>query len=86
MTWRKRCLMTATLDDPTKKKQESTAEAEAARELVRMAQEQCPSLTGPDGLLNQLTKTVIETADSLKTSVKCLPSGLEADLACRALS
>ncbi|AUI51888.1 IS256 family transposase [Arthrobacter crystallopoietes] len=37
------------------------SEAEAARELVRMAREQGLSLTGPDGLLKQLTKTVIET-------------------------
>jgi putative transposase len=36
--------------------------AEAARELVRMAKEQGLSLTGPDGLLKMLTKTVIETA------------------------
>ena len=39
-----------------------SAEAEAARELVRLAREQGLSLTGPDGLLKQLTKTVIETA------------------------
>jgi putative transposase len=38
------------------------SEAEAARELVRMAREQGLALTGPDGLLKQLTKTVIETA------------------------
>src|SRR6195952_3528811 len=43
-----------TLDDVTKKK--------AAVELVRLAQEQGLSLTGPDGLLKQLTKTVLETA------------------------
>ena len=54
--------MTATLDDVTNKKAEPTAEAEAARELVRLAREQGLSLTGPDGLLKQLTKTVIETA------------------------
>jgi putative transposase len=54
--------MTATLDDVTNKKAEPTAEAEAARELVRLAREQGLSLTGPDGLLRQLTKTVIETA------------------------
>ena len=34
----------------------------AAEELVRRAREQGLSLTGPDGLLKQLTKTVIETA------------------------
>jgi putative transposase len=54
--------MTATLDGVTTKKPEPTAEAEAARELVRLAREQGLSLTGPDGLLKQLTKTVIETA------------------------
>jgi putative transposase len=56
-------MMTATLDDVTKRKQaEETAEQQAAKELVRMAREQGLSLTGPDGLLKQLTKTVIETA------------------------
>jgi putative transposase len=56
-------VMTATLDDVAKKKAaEETAEQQAARELVRMAREQGLSLTGPDGLLKQLTKTVIETA------------------------
>ena len=54
--------MTATLDDVTNKKPEASAEAEAAIELVRLAREQGLSLTGPDGLLKQLTKTVIETA------------------------
>ena len=54
--------MTATLDDVTTKKPEASAEADAARELVRLAREQGLSLTGPDGLLKQLTKTVIETA------------------------
>jgi putative transposase len=55
--------MTATLDDVTKRKQaEESAEQQAAKELVRMAREQGLSLTGPDGLLKQLTKTVIETA------------------------
>jgi putative transposase len=55
--------MTATLDGVTKKKPiEQSAEQQAAIELVRMAREQGLSLTGPDGLLKQLTKTVIETA------------------------
>jgi putative transposase len=54
--------MTATLDDVTNKKPEPTAEAEAAWELVRLAREHGLSLTGPHGLLKQLTKTVIETA------------------------
>jgi putative transposase len=55
--------MTATLDDVTKKiKLEPSAEQLAAEELVRRAREQGLSLTGPDGLLKQLTKTVLETA------------------------
>jgi putative transposase len=55
--------MTATLNDVAKKQAaEQTAEQQAAVELVRMAREQGLSLTGPDGLLKQLTKTVIETA------------------------
>ena len=55
--------MTATLNDVSKKKpSEESAEQRAAAELVRLAQEQGLSLTGPDGLLKQLTKTVLETA------------------------
>ena len=55
--------MTATLDGVTKKKAgEQSAEQQAAVELVRLAKEQGLSLTGPDGLLKQLTKTVLETA------------------------
>jgi transposase-like protein len=55
--------MTATLNDVAKKKEvEQSAEQQAAVELVRMAKEQGLSLTGPDGLLKQLTKTLIETA------------------------
>ena|ERR1017187_3447613 len=55
--------MIATLDDVTKKiKPEPTAEQRAAEELVRRAREQGLSLTGPEGLLKQLTKTVLETA------------------------
>src|SRR3954465_9311439 len=51
-----------TLDDVTKKKAEQSAEAQAAVELVGLAQEQGLSLTVPEGLLKQLTKTVLETA------------------------
>jgi transposase-like protein len=56
--------MTATLPDvAAKKKQaEQSAEQQAAAELVRLAKEQGLSLTGPDGLLKQLTKTVLESA------------------------
>lgn len=41
---------------------EQSAEARAAVELVCLAKEQGLSLTGPDGLLKQLTGTVLETA------------------------
>ena len=51
-----------TLEDVTKKRAEPSAEAAAAAELVRLAKEQGLSLTGPDGLLKQFTKTVLETA------------------------
>jgi putative transposase len=55
--------MTATLDGVAKKEtDEQSAEQQAAVELVRLAKEQGLSLTGPDGLLKQLTKTVLETA------------------------
>ena len=55
--------MNGTLEDVTKRKRpEPTAEEKLAEELVARAREQGLSLTGPDGLLKQLTKTVIETA------------------------
>jgi putative transposase len=57
--------MTATLDGVTNKrkdKPEPTAAEKVAEELVARAREQGLSLTGPDGLLKQLTKTVLETA------------------------
>jgi putative transposase len=55
--------MTATLDDVAKKNlADQSAEQRAAVELVCMAKEQGLSLTGPDGLLKQLTKTVLEAA------------------------
>ena len=57
--------MTATVEamsPPRKKKATERAplELEAAREMVRVAKAQGLSLTGPDGLLKQLTKTVLE--------------------------
>ncbi len=55
--------MTTTLSDmAAKKKPEPSAEELAAQELVRFAKEQGLSLTGPDGLLKQFTKNVLETA------------------------
>lgn len=58
------CRDDATLNDGTgrKKRPELSAEAKAAAELVRAAKEQGLSLTGPDGLLKQLTKSVLEAA------------------------
>jgi putative transposase len=47
-----------TLDGVTKR---MAAEQAAAVEVVWLAQEQGQSLTGPDGLLEQLTKKVLET-------------------------
>jgi putative transposase len=55
--------MTTTLSDmAAKKKPDASAEEVAAKELVRLAQEQGSSLTGPDGLLKQFTTNVLETA------------------------
>ena len=57
--------MTATLDAVTARKKdrpEPTAEQQLAQELVARAREQGVTLTGPDGLLKQLTKAVLETA------------------------
>jgi putative transposase len=56
--------MTATLPDvaANKRQSEESAEQQAAAELVRLAKQQGLSLTGPGGLLKQLTKTVLETA------------------------
>ena len=55
--------MTTTLDGVTKRiKKEPTAQERLAADLVARAREQGVSLTGPDGLLKQLTKTVLETA------------------------
>ena len=56
--------MTATMPVVAgKKKQiEESAEQKAAAELVRRAKEQGLSLTGPDGLLKQLNKVVLEAA------------------------
>ena len=54
--------MMTTLDVMSAKKPQPSAEETAARELVRLAKEQGLSLTGPDGLLKQFTKSVLETA------------------------
>ena len=55
--------MMTTLDVvPRKNRAEPSAEEAAAKELVRLAREQGLSLAGPDGLLKQFTKSVLETA------------------------
>jgi putative transposase len=55
--------MTTTLDVVAKKEpSDQSAEQQAAAELVRLAKAQGLSLTGPGGLLKQLTKTVLETS------------------------
>ena len=47
---------------PKKKMPEHSAEELVAKELVRAAREQGLSLTVPEGLLKQFTKSVLETA------------------------
>jgi hypothetical protein len=66
--WRAGCefdgkgaVMTTKLD-AAKSKTGPSVEETAAKELVRLARDQGLSLTGPDGLLKQFTKTVLETA------------------------
>jgi putative transposase len=41
---------------------EASVQERLAEEMIKQAQEQGLALTGPDGLLKQLTKTVLETA------------------------
>lgn len=54
--------MDPTLGDVSAKKNTPSAEAEAAREFLKLASDRGLSLTGPDGLLKQFTKNVLETA------------------------
>jgi hypothetical protein len=49
-------------DVTVKKPPGLSAEEQAAKDLVPVAREQCLSLIGPDGLLKQLTKAVLEAA------------------------
>jgi hypothetical protein len=55
-------VMNATPLARDEKRPEPSAEAWAEEEMVRRAREQGLSLTGPDGLLKQLPKLVLETA------------------------
>ena len=57
--------MSTTLNDVSstiEKNPEHSAEETAAKELVRMAKDKGLWLTGPDGLLKQFTKSVLEAA------------------------
>ena len=59
--------MTATVESMSPSTKQKTTEPaplelEAAREMVRAARAQGLSLTGPEGLLKQLTKTVVEVS------------------------
>jgi putative transposase len=51
-----------TAGKPQELRSPSEEELAAARELVRAARDRGVALTGPDGLLKALTKTVVETA------------------------
>ena len=55
---------------PTKKPdaEKRNAEREAALTFVRMAKEKGLDLTGPDGLLKQFTKSVLETGSARKVA------------------
>ena len=57
-------VVTATLPDVAGKKEQGVGSAgrQAAAELVRLAKERGLLLTGPEGLLRQLNKVVLETA------------------------
>ena len=50
------------LEPPREPRPPSAEELAAARELVKAARDRGVALTGPDGLLKALTKTVVETA------------------------
>src|SRR3954454_13525345 len=54
--------MEPTLGGVSGKKNKPSAEAEAAKEFLKLASDRGLSLTGPDGLLKQFTKNVLETA------------------------
>jgi transposase-like protein len=54
--------MDPTLGDVSAKKKQPSAEAEAAKEFLKLASDRGLSLTGPEGLLKQFTKNVLETA------------------------
>ena len=68
--------MSMTLNDVNstiEKNPEHYAEETAANELVRMAKDKGLSLTGPDGLLKQFTKSVLEAALNEEMTELSLP-------------
>ncbi len=54
--------MTDTLADVAAANEEELDQEQLAQQLLAQAKEQGVELVGPDGLLNQLTKRVLETA------------------------
>src|SRR3954454_23527863 len=54
--------MTDTLNDMAADEEEGLDQQQLAEQLLAQAREQGVDLVGPDGLLNQLTKRVLETA------------------------
>jgi hypothetical protein len=61
IAWREGLILTETLD-PVAKQTSDTQEL--AQQLLEQARTDGVDLIGPDGLLNQLTKTVLETASA----------------------
>ena len=63
-------MMTITMGSmtPKRKRAPQSAEMDAATEFVRLAKEQGLALTGSNGLLKQLMKTVTQNALSEKTT------------------
>jgi transposase-like protein len=59
IAWREGLILTETLD-PVAKQTSDTQEL--AQQLLEQARTDGVDLIGPDGLLNRLTKTVLETA------------------------
>lgn len=59
---------TNTGDVGARKSKKGSAEAEAAKEFLKLASDRGLSLTGPDELLKQFTKNVLETALNEETA------------------
>ena len=65
IAWREGLILTETLD-PVAKQTSDTQEL--AQQLLEQARTEGVELIGPDGLLNRLTKTVLETALEAESS------------------